>query len=144
MWIWRQFPRQIASDLSRFHHRRIAEWHRGEMSSYELMELLEFMPDEGAFRRALRSGEYSEQEMTWRHIANEIARLRATMHAVHGGQKYDPPLLNSKAAQLEEIEELEATEERREGFFSFADRTPIAPDSEPPLHPDDVWDEETG
>lgn len=96
------------------------------MSSYELLELLEHMPDKGAFKRALRGGEYAEDELTWRHIANELARLRATMHAVHGGHRYDPPLLLSKAAQLEELEDLEATEDRREDFFSFADRTPKA------------------
>lgn len=122
-WIWRQFPRQIASDLSQFHGRRIAEWHRGEMSSYELLELLEFMDDRGAFRRALRGGEYSEQEITWRHIANEIARLRATMHAVHGGQRYDPPTLLTKAEMLAEAEDAQAAEYRRESFFTFADRS---------------------
>lgn len=130
LWLWRQFPRQIASDLSQFHHRRIAEWHSGEMSSYELLELLEWMPERGAFKTSVRGGEYSDEELTWRHIANELARLRATMHAVHGGKKYDPPLLLSKAAMREEAEDLEATEERREEFFSFADRSPRAIESE--------------
>lgn len=109
------------------------------MSSYELLELLEFMPDEGAFKRALRGGEYSEQEITWRHIANELARLRATMHAVHGGQRYDPPLLLSKAQIEAEREDLEATAERREDFFSFVDRTDqFSLDAQPPLDPRDV------
>jgi hypothetical protein len=121
-WIWRQFPKQIASDLSQYHHRRIAEWHQGEMISYELLELLEHMPDRGAFKTAYRGGEYSEEEITWRHIANELARLRATMHAVHGGQRYEPPLLLTKAAQIAEAEDAEAAAERREEFFSFATR----------------------
>jgi hypothetical protein len=125
VWLWRQFPRQIASDLSQFHHRRIAEWHAGTMSSYELLELLEFMPERGAFKTAVRGGEYSEEEMTWRLISNELARLRATMHAVHGGKKYDPPILLSKMAQRAEIEESEAAAERREEIYSFADRTMI-------------------
>ena len=93
------------------------------MSSYELLELLEWMPDRGAFKSSLRGAEYSEEELTWRHIANELARLRATMHAVHGGQRYDPPLLLSRAQQRDEVEEAEATQERREEFFAFADRT---------------------
>src|ERR1700741_546097 len=93
LWIWRQYPRQIASDLSRYHRRRIAEWHREEMSSYELLELLEYMDEEGALKSALRGGEYSEARSDIRHLTNEVARLRATMHAVHGGQRYDPPLL---------------------------------------------------
>lgn len=92
------------------------------MSSYDLLALLEFMDDEGALKSALRGGEYSEKQNTWRHIANELARLRATMHAVHGGQRYDPPLLLSKADQRAETESAEETAERREDFFSFADR----------------------
>jgi hypothetical protein len=118
------------------------EWHSGEMSSYELMELLEFMDDRGAFKTALRDGEYSEQEITWRHIANEIARLRATMHAVHGGQRYDPPTLMTKAERKAEIDDAEFAEERREGFFVFADRPALALTGAPPLDPDDVWDGE--
>lgn len=122
MWVWRQFPRQIASDLSRFHHRRIAEWHRGDMSSYELLELIEFLPADSAYSIARRGGEYSEAELTQRHLANEVARLRATMHAVHGGQRYEPPILKSRAALIDEQEDAEASEERRDAVFTFADR----------------------
>lgn len=96
------------------------------MSSYELLELLEWMPDRGAFKTSVRGEEFSEEEITWRHIANELARLRASFHAVHGGQRYDPPLLLSRKEQREEAEDAEASEERREEFFSFADRTPKA------------------
>lgn len=124
LYVWRQFPREIASDLSRFHHRRIAEWHAGTMSSFELLELIEFLPEKGAYQTASRGGEYAEDDLVMRHLANEVARLRATMHAVHGGQRYDPPVFSSKAAMEAEIEDLEATEERREDAFSFADRTP--------------------
>ena len=113
------------------------------MSSYEMLELLEFMPDDGAFRSALRGGEYDENQMTWRHIANELARLRATMHAVHGGQRYDPPTLMSKAERLEAMEQAEAAEERREDFFSFADRPAFSlAGAQAPLDPDDVWEGE--
>lgn len=93
------------------------------MSSYELLELLEWMPDRGAFKTSARGEEYSEEEITWRHIANELARLRATMHAVHGGQQYDPPILLSRKEQIEEAEDAEAAAERREEFFAFADRS---------------------
>jgi hypothetical protein len=70
----------------------------------------------------LRGGEYSEARLDIRHLTNEVARLRATMHAVHGGQRYDPPTLLSKAQQRAEAESAEETAERREDFFSFADR----------------------
>lgn len=123
LWIWRQFPRQIASDLSQFHHRRIAEWHQFAMSSYELLELLEFMPEHGAFKTAARGGEYSEDQLVWRHISNELARLRATMHAVHGGKRYDPPILQSRSEQRAEIKSAEQAAERREEVYAFADRS---------------------
>jgi hypothetical protein len=77
------------------------------MSSYELLELLEFMDNRGAFKTALRGGEYSDEELTERELFNEVARLRATMHAV----------------QREQVEDAEAAAERREEVFSFADRT---------------------
>jgi hypothetical protein len=93
------------------------------MSSYELLELMEFMDDRGAFKTALRGGEYNDEELTMRELFNEVARLRAPMHAVHGGQRYEPPRLMSKAQQREEIEDAEAAAERREEIFSFADRS---------------------
>jgi hypothetical protein len=92
------------------------------MISYELLELLEFMDDEGAFKTAYRGGEYSEKELTRRRTHNEIALLRSSFHAVHGGQRYEPQLLLSKAQQEAEAESTEAAAERREEFFSFATR----------------------
>lgn len=90
------------------------------MSSYELIELLEWMPERGAFKTCARGAEYTEEEIVWRQIANELARLRATMHAVHGGQRYDPYLFLSKAQEREQVADLEETAERRADFFSFA------------------------
>lgn len=101
------------------------------MSSYELMVFLEFMPDDSAFKLALRGGEYSEDQITWRHIANEIARLRATIHIVNGGQRYEPPVLMSQAERAEKAEDMEATAERREDIFSFADRPAFPANIEP-------------
>ena len=74
--MWRQFPRQIASDLSRFHHRRIAEWHSGEMSSYELLELVEHLPETGAYKAALRRGGYTVDQAMIAELFNETARFR--------------------------------------------------------------------
>ncbi len=36
---WRMCPRQIASDLRRFFRCHVRDWHRGDLSSYELLEL---------------------------------------------------------------------------------------------------------
>ena len=92
LWIWRQFPGQIASDLSQFHHRRIAEWHRGEMSSFELLELCEWMDDGGRLKEALRGGRWTLQQIIEAETFNELARLRASYHAVNGGKNgaYEP------------------------------------------------------
>ena len=123
LWIWKQFPRQIASDLSQYHHRRIAEWHQGDMSSYELLELLEYMDDRGAFKRAARGGEWSKEEAIWVHIANEIAKLRATTHVVHGGKDaaYAPMIFMSPSELRELAEKAEEMEDTRESVFQFAD-----------------------
>lgn len=94
------------------------------MGSYELMELLEFMPDDGAFKTAARGGEFTERDQVWRHIATELAKLRATTHAVYGGKQYSPKVFYTMAELQEMIQESEEAEERREEFFQFADRTP--------------------
>lgn len=127
LWVWKQFPRQIASDLSRYHHRRIAEWHSGVMSSYEMLELLEFMEPKGAFKTAVRDYEYSEEDQVWRYIATELAKLRATMHAVHGGERYVPKVYMTLAEMRENMVEAEQAEERREEIFQFADRSSRPP-----------------
>ena len=123
LWIWRQFPRQIASDLSQFHHRRIAEWHDGTMSSYELLELVEHLPDRGAYKTACRGGELCLEDQMMRYGVNEIARLRATIHAVYGGKRYEPFTFKSLAEQRAAYEEEMATADGREAIYRYADRT---------------------
>ena|SRR5271157_4593710 len=103
---WRQWPGEIASDLSRFHHRRIKDWHRGDMDSYELLELCEYMPDEGALKTAMR-GDLCERDEAIRQIANEIAVLRAGMVPDADSSDYGshlfipPPVLRAMAEQAE-------------------------------------------
>lgn len=51
--LWRLFPSQIASDLQiHCHGRHIREWHQGEMSSRELLELLDGLPESSRFKEA--------------------------------------------------------------------------------------------
>lgn len=51
--LWRLFPTQIESDLQiNCHGRRISEWHRGTMSSRELLTLLDGLPDDSKFKEA--------------------------------------------------------------------------------------------
>jgi hypothetical protein len=95
------------------------------MSSYELLELLEFMPDRGAFKTAARGGEYSDEEIVWRHIATELSKLRSITQTVHGGKANQMMTFPTIAEQRERAEEAADMEERRELLYSFADRTPL-------------------
>lgn len=92
------------------------------MSSYELLELLEFMDEDGAFKKAARGGEFSETEQVWRHIATEMGKLRSVTIAVHGGKATEYRTFPTMAELREQVEDAEAAEERRETVFSFADR----------------------
>lgn len=142
-WIWRQYPRQIASDLSQYHHRRIKEWHDGTMSSYELMELLEFMPERGAFKSAARGGEFSGDEKIWVQIANEVAVLRAAYVKGVKGEEYGSTIFYSPVKLREMADKADAQAEVREGFYSFASRDGVAkrntPDDDLP-DDDDHWE----
>lgn len=119
LWIWSRYPRQIASDLSQFHHRRIADWHRGRrdeygdlvLSSYELLELLEFMPEEGAFKKAARGGRQTRAERVAEEHYNETARIRLSYHIVNGGPKYEPIYCIDPVDELEQAR-LEAEDEQ--------------------------------
>lgn len=90
-WIWRQFPRQIASDLrSRGLH--IKWWLRGTrggdgdflLSSYELLEILEFLPDESAFKTAAeRGGRWPDWKRMLAESVNESYRMRSSFQAAN-------------------------------------------------------------
>lgn len=57
--LWRLFPTQIEADLQQFYNgRRIAEWHRGEMSSRELLALLNGLPDRSKYKGAFRGYQF--------------------------------------------------------------------------------------
>ena len=46
---WSHYSKEIACDLRHFYPgTHIKQWHQGEMSSRELLELLDGLPDEGA------------------------------------------------------------------------------------------------
>jgi hypothetical protein len=95
IWIWRQFPRQIAADLRRHYQLHIKHWHRGDrgadgdliLSSYDLLELIEGLPpDDSAFKAAAeRGGRWPVWQQMLAEVANEGYRLRAAYHAVNGG-----------------------------------------------------------
>lgn len=92
------------------------------MSSYELMELLEFMPERGAFKTAARGGEYSGDEKIWVQIANEVAVLRAAYVKGVKGEEYGSTIFYSPVKLREMADKAEAQAEVREGFYAFASR----------------------
>ena len=89
--MWRQFPRQIASDL----HTRglhIKHWLRGTrgadgdliLSSYELLYILENLDDESAFKKqAERGGHWVDWKQMLAEIANESYRFRSSFQAAN-------------------------------------------------------------
>ena len=81
---------EMASDLSRYHHRRIADWHQGSLSSRELIDELfgivtetikgeeylvgaDFLPEDSAFNTALRGGDWTEDQYRQARIAATLA-----------------------------------------------------------------------
>lgn len=108
------------------------------MSSYELLELLEFMPEEGAFKTAARGGEYSESQKVQVQIANEIAVLRAAYVQGVKGEEYGSMMFYSPRKLREMADKAEAQAEVREGFYAFASR----PGVQELNTPDDVEDDD--
>lgn len=110
-WIWRQFPNELSVDLARYYHRRIAEWHDGSMCSYELLELAEYLPDEGVFKTAVRDGEWCDKQYALFQAANELAILRASQVPgadadAYGARLFIPPYkIRQRAERNEEVEE---------------------------------------
>lgn len=92
------------------------------MSSYELLELLEFMPDRGAFKGAVRGGEWSDEEAVWAQIANELAILRAVQAPKVKAERYGSRLWFSPMKLKDMVEEAAAQEDLRESVYSFARR----------------------
>lgn len=72
--LWSRYPTEIESDLSRFHHRHIREWHQGQMSSREFIVLVVYLPDDSEYQKARRDGDWSEMEYMAAAAANRLAR----------------------------------------------------------------------
>ncbi len=79
------------------------------MSSYELLELVEYLPEAGAYKTAVRGGRMTFDARVQIELFNEIARLRASVHAAAGGKSaaYEP-FEFTDPAELAEQERAEA------------------------------------
>lgn len=107
------------------------------MSSYELLELLEFMPERGAFKTAARGGEFSGEEKVWAQIANEIAVLRAAFVPKAKGEEYGSQIHLSPLKLQELVDKAEAQTEVRESFYAFAAKPGVAERNTPEVGDDD-------
>jgi hypothetical protein len=109
--VWRRWPRQIASDLRRFFHCSIADWHQGRLSSFELLELfrVDFAPEDGALAKELRGGELPEWQQMVRQSANTLAVLRAAQVPNAQADEYGERLF----FPLAKLAEIDAEEDRR-------------------------------
>lgn len=75
--VWRSYAAEIEADLLKI-GTDIADWHQGRMSSRRLLVLLEHgLPDESAFKTALRGGRQSRGQRVLEEQLNEQMRLRA-------------------------------------------------------------------
>ena len=120
--LWCRYAGEIASDLSQFHHRRIADWHQGRMCSHELLELCEWMPDEGRFKTALRRGEPSADQWALRQIANETAILRAGMVPDTHSEDWGSRLFLPRSKVQEATDRAAEAEEAREHLYAMIDQ----------------------
>jgi len=108
MALWARYPTEIEHDLSRYHGRRIAEWHQGQMSSRELLALVVYLPDDSAYQGARRDGDWTELEY--------IAAATANRLAAQSGQEYEP--FFSPAQRAEQVIDDNDLAEQREGVLS--------------------------
>lgn len=81
--LWRQFPRKIRADLQLHYGRRISEWLRPNftMSSSELLDLLDGLPETSKYKGALRGFrhgvdyEWAPEEYRAAAVARQLAPL---------------------------------------------------------------------
>jgi hypothetical protein len=103
---WRQHPTEIECDLSD-RGRSIFEWHRGTMSSRELLVLLRHAPERGPYKAALREGDWPEDTKILAELHKEVALNRAGKYA--GGQHaYTPKVFLSPVERVKHFKEAAA------------------------------------
>ena len=119
LWFLKRWPKQIESDL-RFDRSILRDWHRGtrdehgrlKVSSRELLVLIEYLPDYGAFKMALqgREGDWPEETQILAGIHEELSMY----HASKCGQDMAKTFLSPKARMelmLQQAEEEQDVED---------------------------------
>lgn len=90
---------------------RIADWHTGALSSYEMLELLRHADNDGAFKTALHNGEPSQHRKAVLQIANELAVIRSIQAPDLDGDLWGSQFFFTEA----KLRELSSTNEVRAG-----------------------------
>jgi hypothetical protein len=137
--LWRLWPTQIESGLSRYHRRSIGEWLRRDftMSSRELLVLLDELPDESRFReaaeRTFHVAEHKGQLLRvraagrpptdvkivatytdWTFDRKLLARNTRELAAMRADHRSDAPDLSALVEPLDQILAERAAKERAE------------------------------
>ena len=103
--IWASFPNQIEADLQSVYGRRIEEWHRGEMSSRELLSLLDNLPERSNYKGAVRGAAYGVpydwSPAEYREAA--LARQLAPIDGESGDMQVSKPLYESYFSPVERV-----------------------------------------
>lgn len=119
--VWRQHPTEIEADLSEYHGRSIKEWHRGTMSSRELLVLVRHLKDGSAYKTALRDGKWPEFMQILADLHKEVSLLRG-VH-VSGDGEYelhrfvDPS--EREALHLEQVEAQQFLDEATDDLYEM-------------------------
>jgi hypothetical protein len=121
---WVLYATEIEADL--LPGINIHDWHRGtldehgalKLSSRRLLILLaKKLPENGAYKTALRGGYISTAELVPQETYNEIARLRAAYYRVTGGEEsvYEPFQFVEPVARLQQAIDEAVEDEEAEG-----------------------------
>ena len=113
----RQFPREIEADLL-FRGIDIADWHQGEMSSRRLLCLIDALPDDSAYWKERRDGDWSVKEHLEAAMVNELRLLRADQAAIHADNKMDIDLVKSPSQRKEQEDLADRSRQARQRVMS--------------------------
>jgi hypothetical protein len=94
--LMRQFAAEIESDLA-YRGIDVADWHRGTMSDRQLENLVRGLPENSAFRRALRDDDWSPDRYLLAAVLNEIRALRGDLLMMFAQETFDyEPILSPR------------------------------------------------
>ena len=103
---WRLFPGKLRADLQHHYGRHIRDWHTGEMSSSELVDLIDGLPETSSYKGALRG---------WRHgVEYEWAP-----------EEYRAAAVARQLAPLDDDGDMAVTRALYEAYFSPVERAKI-------------------